>query len=82
MKIYKEIDISIEKYRSYLELPEYEYSKEAKEKMNRMFDLFESGQFQECLEFVISWREEDRYMIFQEIWEVLMNVSMGVSYKI
>ncbi len=83
MKLYKQIEIPLDQYRAQLSDINYNYTDKEKAKLTILYNLFEQGQFKECINFSMEWNREDREMIAQDIWDILMDVSMGCdNYKI
>jgi len=80
MRIYKVIDINIEKERERVKKVKYE--PDERKYLLRIVDLFEQGKFKEAFIFAMS---QEAYMGFigLEIWDVLWDFGrMQSTYKV
>lgn len=82
MKIYREINIDLERYRKDISDKKIDYTRKEEERLICLYWRIESGEFKEAYEYVATWSREERELIPCEIWDVLMNVCMGIEYKI
>ena len=81
MKIHKEINIPLEKYRADLSNPKRGYSENDVKKLSCLYDMFENGSLNAAIEFCRDWPREDKEMIPCDIFDILFDISMGREYK-
>lgn len=77
MTIKKSIEIPLDEYYFRLADPKFSYTNEESRKLERLYNLFQEGKFKECVTLTESWSSFDREMIPCDIWDILLDVSMG-----
>lgn len=82
MKLYKEVNIDLDKYRSRIKDKNCGYSKREKEKLTALYCQIESGDFRGAYEYAAAWTRSQRELIPCDIWDILLNVCMGIEYKL
>jgi hypothetical protein len=81
MKIYKEIKVDLSKYINKVRDPEMDYTESERAKLNILYVDFEEGEFESAMKYAAGWSREELECIPQEIWEILVDVNMGQTYK-
>jgi hypothetical protein len=81
MKIYKEIKIDLSKHISEVRDPEMDYTESERAKLNILYTNIEEGEFESAYKYAAGWSREECELIPQDIWDVLVDVSMGGKYK-
>jgi hypothetical protein len=81
MKIYKEIKVDLSKHINKIRDPEMDYTESERAKLNILYCDIEEGLFGAASKYAQTWTREERELIPQEIWNILVDVSMGVEYK-
>ena len=80
MKIYKEIEIDLEKERE--RIHSVRYTPKQKTKLLRLVDQIEQGLFRETVVDTSKWKRSEREYIAPEIWDILFCVSLGEQFTI
>lgn len=81
MKIYKEIEVPLDKYRENLINPAFKYTKGEIKKLSCLYDMFEGGSWDAAIELTRKWSNEEQELIPCEIYDILFDISMGAQYK-
>ena len=82
MKIYKEIEIDLNKWANKIHDPKMNYTEIEQEKLAFLYADFRRGRFDVAMKYVDGWTHEERELIPCEIWDVLLDVNVGVKYKV
>ena len=90
MRLSKTVDINIDRCKSKVDYTfkdaEYNivplYTEEEKEALRKVYDLFESGNFEEALKIFLSLNDELKESVDYKVMDVLLDIDDGAIYQI